>query len=576
VFKIGGAVVAQRDVAGSVWGSAGQVRRIVLGFAADTFPTGLYAYDLEVQRLSGGAFVAFQWLSGQLPIVNRRASVFGPGWWLAGWEKLVFTVPSGQALWVGGDGSVRRYERAGTAGTDTAYLAPPVDGPDTLLHTSTNQWVRLVSGGARVVFTANGTHWWTISRLGDSTEFFPDTAGDWKLLRIRVPRDTALKYQFSYGGTPLRLSSVSVPDSTVGAVRLTTLSWVGDTLKNTDPGSPAAVAFAYDPAVPYRIVSRKNRLGAVTSYSYDGASRLASTRLLLVGGDSIKPVFCAAEVSGLAACSPTPVVPDSAYTRFDGPRLPSDSADVMHFWVDRFGAPWKVRDPYGYATALTRAEPSWPALATRVQSPNGRIVGATYDARGNIATSTDTSLYVTGQHATTRYQWDQRWDAVTEAVLPTGQVTRFAYDVANGNRLWQEDGRGTPSRVTFDYYTTGSGRGLVKLVTVPGGGKDSLGYDVRGNLSVARTPIGYTTTITSDRIGRPTLTLSPVAGVTRRDSTFYDQRGLVQRTASYGPAVNGAAAQKVVVRNFHNAEGQLDSLQRWAEPDPAGVGTITT
>jgi len=94
--------------------------------------------------------------------------------------------------------------------------------------------------------------------------------------------------------------------------------------------------------------------------------------------------------------------------------------------------------------------------------------------------------------------------------------------------------------------------------------------------STRRTPLGYTTTIVSDRIGRPTLTLSPVAGVTRRDSTFYDQRGLVWRAASFGPAVSGAAAQKLVVRNFYNAEGQLDSLQRWAEPDAAGVGTITT
>lgn len=577
ILKVNDTEITQRDIAGSVWDSAGQVRRVVVGFAADTFPTGVHTYQLEIQRLDP-TVVTLQTVSGQLPIVNRRASAFGPGWWLAGWERLIFTgLPAEQRMWVGGDGSVRIYQRSGVIGADTAYLAALVDSPDTLLHTAANEWKRLLPGGGSITFTSNGIHRLTTNRLGYATEFVVDS-NDWRLLKIRVPPDTSMSYTFSYSGTPALLQYVNAPDSVVGTFRVTTLAYVGDTLKITDPGS-RPVGYRYEAGTTKRIVSRKSRRGAVTAYAYDAGSRLASSRLGIPGADSINLAFCAAEARGLVACSPTPVVPDSAYTRFDGPRAepPADSGDVHAFWVDRFGSPWKLRDPYGHLTIITRAEPSFPALATRVQDPNGRILAATYDGRGKISSTTDSSVLGPGQHATSRYQWDQRWDEVTEIVVPTGEVTRFAYDATNGNRLWQEDGRGSSSRVTLAYYLSGPCAGLLKTITVPGGAKDSLAYDARCNLEYARTPRGYVATSVSDRIGRPRVVRTPIGALTREDSTFYDERGLVWRTVAYGPAVPGVAdMQRVMVRNFFNPEGQLDSLKRWTEPDVADIDTITT
>jgi RHS repeat-associated protein len=576
IVRLGGVTYAQRDVPSSVWGSAGQVRRIVVGFLADT-TTGLYNYELEIQRVDGSNVVSLQTITGQMPIVNRKASPFGPGWWLAGWERLSFTgLPAGQVMWIAGDGSVRRYERAGAVGTDTAYLATLVDSPDTLLHTATNEWKRLLAGGGYISFTATGYHRRTTNRLGYQTEFVLDSLIDWKLLKIRIPPDTSISYTFSYSGTPARLASVSAPDSAVGTFRVTSLTYIGDTLKITDPASPA-VGYRYETGATNRIVSRKNRRGALTAFAYDAGSRLGSSALGIPGADSIKLAFCAAEVSGLAACSPTPVVPDSAYTRFDGPRPAADSADVHSYWIDRFGGPWKIRDPYNNLTTVTRAEPSFPALATRVQYPNGRIVAATYDVRGNLASTTDSSALGPGLHATSRYQWDQRWDEVTEIVVPTGQISRFGYDAANGNRLWQEDGRGTSSRVTFGYYTSGSGAGLVRFVTVPGGAKDSLGYDTRGNLNATRTPLGWLTYFDNDRLGRTTLVRAQIGGSQwRHDSTFYDVKSQVMRTVAYGPLLGSAPAQSLHTRSFYNDEGQVNSLQRWSMPDTAQVGTIVT
>jgi RHS repeat-associated protein len=570
------AVAYNRTWAGSAWGSGGQTRRVVVGFDAINagLATSVYAYQLTITKFVGGSGTTLQQSTGSLPIVRRDSSAFGPGWWIAGYERLLFTgLPAGQVLWVGGDGSAALYERGGAIGTDTAYLASLVDRPDTLLHTSANEWKRLLTGGDTVVFSSAGVHVRTANRLGYRT-LFTDSSG--LLVRIEVPADTSLRYRFTYAGSPARLTQVTIPDSGAGTSRVTSLAWAGDSVRITDPGTTAPITFRYQAGGTNRMQSRTSRRGAVTRFIYNTAFRLDSANVALGGPDSINLSFCAAEVRGLAVCSPTLLAPESVYTRFDGPRVLPDSADYMDFWVDGLGATWKARDPYGSVTTLTKGDLSGSALVTRVQYANGRIVGATYDLRGNLATSTDSSLYTPGQHATTRYQWDQRWDDVTEVIAPTGEVNHFGYDPANGNRLWQEDGRGAPSRVSFAYYTIGNGTGLVKTVMDPTGAKDSVAYDTRGNVIYSRTPLGYVTTSLLDRLGRPRVVSSPVSGVTRDDSTSYDQRSLPLRTVAFGRAVNGVLDQSVIVQNFYNANGQPDSLQRLTNPDPANVGTITT
>lgn len=579
ILWINGTKRDSTDWPGSAWGAAGQSRRVGQRWnAPDTVSTRVYDYRLELIRIGPGSD-SLPSVVGQLAVVNRRASPFGPGWWLAGFERLHFYYagPDPHVLWVGGDGSVRQYKKLGFVGQDTFYVAPPFDRPDTLWRFG-SQWVRRLAGGGQVTFNSAGVHVSTTDRLGYVTSFVDSTAAPGLLARIELaPTAAGLSYRFSYAGSPARLSTVSAPDTAVGMWRVTSLVWAGDTLKVTDPGASAPVRFRYDPAGTQRILSRTDRRGSVSTFAYDAGHRLASSSRTLGGGETAALSFCAAEVRGLASCSSTLVAPESAYTIFDGPRVPPDSVDVMHFWVDAFGAPWKIRDPYSFVTVLARTDPSWPALVTRVQYPNGRITGAQYDARGNPRAATDTSLYVAGQHATTRYQWDQKWDAITEVVLPTGELSRFLYDASNGNRLWQEDGRGPGSRITFGYYASGNGAGLLKTVTLPGGARDSVSYDERGNLVKSVSPVGDTTFSIADRIGRPRIVRTPVGqGLYRSDTTYYDQASRPFRTATFGPAMNGADAEQVTVRSFYNDEGGLDSLKRWSTPDPAGVDTITT
>ena len=563
---------------GSAWAAPGQTRRIAVGFDALALATGLYSYTLDVHRITGASNTILVSFTGTLPIVNRSGSAFGAGWWLAGFEKLYFNVPSGQVLWVNGDGSVRRYDRFGTKGNDTAYIAAPVDHPDTLLHRFNGTWLHLLPGGAQVTFTSAGFHRYTTNRLGYVTEFVPDSNGLLDSLKI-PPTGSGLAYDFTYSGNPLLLASVSVPDSAVGALRVTTLSRAGDTLSITDPGLPAA-KYIYTSTVANRIVARKDRRGAKWSYTFDTGYRLSMAKLAVGVGDSITETFCSAEVRGIASCSPNLVVPESVYTIFDGPR--TDSTDVTHFWPDGLGAVKQIRDPYGNITIVARADPRWPALATRVQHPNGWVLAARYDGRGNLRSLTDSSMASGSVYATSRYSWDQRWDQPTRVISPMGVEADFGYDATNGNRLWQQDIRGIVSRVTFGYYVTGNGVGLLKAVTQPGGATDSVAYDVRGNLSLTRTPLGWKTYFGNDRLGRLTVVRDSLeTGLFLRDSTFYDIASRVVRKVTAGPARSGLVAQTVNVKNFFNVEGQLDSLQRWGNPSSPvptldTIGTITT
>jgi RHS repeat-associated protein len=571
IIRVNGLQFAQRDFPGTAWGSPGQTRRVVIGFDADTFSTGVYPFELEIQRITASPPTLLT-VSGSLPIVNRKASAFGAGWWLAGYEKL-YVLPAGQVVWVGGDGSLRRYERAGAVGTDTAYLAPPVDHPDTLLHRVDGTWRRILPGGAFVTFSSAGFHQRTTTRLGHYTEFTLDAG--LRLATIRTPpADSGLTYEFAYDGAG-KLQSVSVPDSAPGAFRVTSVVVASGRLTSiTDPASPA-VQFAYDPAFANVMVSRTDRRSATTTFQFDAnARRLVKSQLVVNVGDTVRATLCPAEGRGITSCAPTVVKPESVYTRLDGPRVATDSADVSDFWLDQFGSPWKVRDPYGYLTTVARSDARWPARATRVQYPNGWIIAATFDGRGHLGSFTDSTVVSAGVYATTRYEWNMQWDALTKVTLPNGQFTTFGVDPANGNRLWQEDRRGISSRVTYGYYATGSCIGLIRTVAVPGGATDSVSYDGRCNAARVRSPLGFVDSIRHDRLGRTTRVSAPAGSGRRQDSTFYDSRDRVIRTVVYGPALGGAPAEAITVRNYYDPESNLDSVARTQLPNPTGLATL--
>jgi RHS repeat-associated protein len=208
----------------------------------------------------------------------------------------------------------------------------------------------------------------------------------------------------------------------------------------------------------------------------------------------------------------------------------------------------------------------------RVQSPNGRVVRATYDTRGHVKTVTDSGTIVAGQVATTRYEWNMTWDAVERIVLPEQDSTVLSYD-ASGNRQWQQDGRGPMSRVSFGYSPS---TGLLTSIRLPAAVKaDSFHYDaIRANLDSSWTPIGFRTVHFADALGRDTLVLSPIDSLQTKTSSqriIYDPADRVKETWSLGPAMPyqldlatsfvpdtmAVAADTLLVTNRYDTEGNL-------------------
>ncbi len=545
---------------GTEW-MPGKTRRVVLGFDGLSDATGIYSYTVEFRTWYPSTNQPTT-ATVLLPIVNRTSSPFGAGWWLAGLERL----DVGTMIWVGGDGSVRQYQ----AVRPNVWAAPNVDHPDTLRKEANGTYMRYDRDSVRVRFDTTGLHIATINRQGHTTTF---SYASGRLTKITLPPDTTKVYGFTYDGSGL-LQSVSAPGPDGVTPRITRVTVTGGRVTAIVDPDGTMVSFGYDPNFTNRLKSRTDRRGTVTTYGFDIGSKLAVDSINMgAGRGPIITSLMTLESRGLPGVgTPTSVDTAVAYTKFDGAR--TDVGDTTLFWLDRFGAPRKIVDALGNATLLTRGDSRWPALVTRLEYPSGQIIGATYDTlRAGILTTTDSS-----SNATTRYVWDPKWDAVRRITRPAGDSVTFAYDISTGNLLWQQDGRGPMSRVTFGYNAANQ----VVSITRPNTAAEQIGYDALGNLDSVTTATGYLTTYQNDAVGRVTFISSPIdtaATSTRRQGrqSTYDLADLDTLTISIGPEMSPTVlAETVFVRKRYNPNGQLDSLSRWATPNVTNIGTITT
>ncbi|HEX8361042.1 MAG TPA: RHS repeat-associated core domain-containing protein [Longimicrobium sp.] len=575
VLRVNGTPRGQGVWKGSTWPGAGPVR-IAVGYDASGDATGPYRYTLEV-RAHYGATTTTQTAHGELVVVNRRESRFGAGWWLAGLEQLVMD-PSGRPLlWVGGDGSTRRYT---VARGDSVWGAPSLDRPDTLKRAGTG-WERILPGGVLVRFDAAGNHVATRSRIGYETTFGYASG---RLGSVSVPpAGSGLAYTFVYGTDGL-LQRVDAPG--VQGARRVVLTRSGAELAIQDPDG-TRVAFTHADATRRRIVARRNRTGHTTQFRYGESGRIASSRMELAGGDSIVTRLTAVESLGFASATGGGAVDTAqAYALLDGPR--TDVLDHTKLWLDRWGAPRRIRDALGRETLLARGDPRFPALVTRVVAPNGLTSEAAYTARGLVDSTVVRDPYGDGRNAVTSYAYtDASWrDFVTRIRLPEGEVTRLGYDPATGNRAWTQPGDDETRRVTFYYNSAGlySSSCMPSQRSAAGGDclravRDSVEYDTRGNLASVITPLRFRTEYRKDALGRDTLVRAPidVAGTLHTlQRTVYDEMDRVLETRSVGPATTYAPKQEVLVVNRYDEEGRTRSVTRWSSPDTARIDTVTT
>jgi RHS repeat-associated protein len=559
----GGATLAEGTWTGSAW-TPGATRRVTLGFATSA-PSGVHSYNIEVVNWYGSTPYP-SYSSGQYTVVNRIDSPFATGWWLAGLERLdVATMTV-----VDGGGGVRRYEAAGSG----RWAAQQVTRPDTLLLRDTT-YVRLLPGGAEMVFNLLGQHVRTVNALGHATSF--EYVGG-RLSVIRLPGGVpAHEYVFTYDAQNL-LQSITAPGG-----RVTTVSRSGTLLSGIQDPDGHSVSFGYSGS---RIASRTDRRGTVTNFAYDPATWRLTQAHLDPAVVSIVTSFTPAEGRGFGSGA-TPagaVIPDSAFTLLDGPR--TDVLDHTRFWIDPYGAPSRIRDALAAETVLQRANPAFPGLVTRVDYPGDYAERTEYNARGNVTHRMSINARGTAAEDTTRYVYyaagDPRVDHVRVVVPPLRDSVVSEHNT-NGTVAWRQDARGSSSRSSFTY----DGNGLLRSAQAPDGAVDSLFYDARGNLSASRTALGHVRTHQRDALGRDTMVTTPIedsaVSVTRQS---YDAMGRPLVTRSEGPAISytcvnclgsamvAAPAQTLIVTNGYDEEGNLISVLRQDIGAPSGVDSL--
>ena len=152
----------------------------------------------------------------------------------------------------------------------------------------------------------------------------------------------------------------------------------------------------------------------------------------------------------------------------------------------------------------------------RMTSPSGRVVTMTYDARGNLLTTTDPA------GAVTRMTYNAQGD-VTAIANALTQQTSIAYG-ATGLPTQVTDPLGRSSTMTYDAL------GRVATATNAAGETTRYDYDVLDRVTGVTDPLGQVTSFTYDAAGRLTTVTDAKGSVTRYE---YDSNG--RRSAEAAP-----------------------------------------
>ena len=572
------------------------------------------AQTLQVNAYYGATNLAYSAVMPN-PVDIRDTSRIGPGWAIAGLEHISIWPQTGGApnwIWYGGDGSIRQYGACCGVNTPRWVAAVTLDRPDSMIRVvdSTHRVTirRLAPHGVVVVFdSATGNHIATIDRLKHVTQFYYHAGAYMDLDSITAPAPGGrhLTWKFVYDSTGY-LSSIAGPP-VAGQSRTVTLthaptSHVLTQITDPDGTSETFTYSGYDrPSDPGVIVAYKNKVGTPTVFTYDSTYFLR-TAVRDTGSGHIADTlqFTPAETRGLGVAgqvtASAPV--DSVYTMVNGPR---NNVTVSKFWLDGYGEPTRIRDPLGYETVVTRGDSRWPILVTRVRYANGQVTSATYDARGNIATHTDSSTFITvggvTRYATDSAFWDQKWDFSLRQVSATGIVSWFELDASTGNRVGQmthttPDTTGDPRWIRFAYDTTTL---LLSSTSTSKTQPTKVSYDTLGNLQGFTTSFGYWTTFFRDNIGRDTLIVAtidsgdftqyPVSGDTFHHKFAFKHYDPVDRVFFSSDSASEMLLYEVChggqfhaqslaldITTTYNHDGTIASIDRVSSPDAPGIG----
>jgi RHS repeat-associated protein len=612
-LRIGGSptVVATNTWSAIGW-APGARRQVALSFDASNaaqYPTNLYTYSLEIvfdygDRLESGT------QTGELAIVNRSTSEFGRGWWVAGYEQLVRVNPN-TILWVGGDGSTRKYvyggeQPNGVGGIWGVWRARSLTGVDSLMDPHDGHARRYLARGAWTQFDATGRHEATVDALGRITQFMRPDNGCARLGYIQLALPAAQTdwkgWKFSYVpqdyanpcAGQASLNAVAASDSgSAGAFRWTWRANEANWGRFTHAAGGAMVTFT---EANGRINSISHTRFTTTSFFYVPGGLLSSAHTPTgTPGDSVKQIFRAGELAALNS----PDVEAEMYTAIYSPRWPAVQA-FTKIWLGPWGNPLRIVDPVGRETSVL-PDAVFPLLPFRVTHPSGHATFALYNANGKVSYSNAYAATPGGPTPEWYYRYTDAAhpDNLTSTTDPAGVTTTYTYATVPGANYPQLDteqvGPDPAALVRFVYCIASNCLGLpASTISAQDGqirrGVESYEYDALGNLSATQSAEGKRTEYDNDGIGRLVAVRTRLSSAPNVrwlvDSTIYDVLDRVTRTRRWatgdgtpapqgGPAPQGAFPQSYTVLTRYLGTSNLPVFVGRFDDDTYGANTLS-
>ena len=454
--------------------SKDETLRAAASFDAKDFPTGVHRFRLRTTSNFGSSRVSSD-TSDEILVRNESQSPFGPGWTLAGLERIFFNSDGSLAVVIG-DNALVHFKPQEESPPFENFL--PVEGEySRIVKNPDDTFTRILTDGTRINFDSLGLHISTVDRNGNTTNFGYDAQGKLETITDPASLVTILTY------TETLLSSVTDPDN-----RITTFQRdpAGNLTQVTFPDATTK-SFGYD--ANNLMTSDTDERGKTSQMNFDALGKFSSGTTKdgsTIAATNIQSVGAVDPDSGLGTKdNPAPITrPNQAIST-----LTDGKMNTTSFVTDSLGATTRQEDALGQVTLIERDENGNPTKITR---PNGAVMEMTYDANGNLLTSKDPV------GATTVFTYDPVFNQVATITDPNNNSTTINYD-AKGNPVEIIDALGNRTEMTYN------GQGLLTSVTSAVGEPEenttSFTYDARGNLLTTTDPLNNVTTLEYDTSG---------------------------------------------------------------------------
>ncbi len=432
--------------------------RTAITFDAADFPSGSYAYRLEVTSNFFGGTRSSLFVTGPVMVHNEQASPFGAGWMLGGLYRLAFNDDGAPSA---GDNSITLVApdchslTYRPTGAPDEYASPDNDFAE-FRRNPDGSYSHTEKDGTVMRFDADGLLTERVDRNGNVTAYGYNDEGNLETITDPV----GLVTTFVYGINGL-LESVTDPAERVSRFEHDPL---GNLVRITYPDGTFET-FEYDDR--HLMVAhedeRENRFEDI----YDVFGRVVKA---ILPDDTVREVTGKTAVglvdvsSGIGtAANPAPVTRPEAvagtYTDGRGNRSRQE--------LDSHGRATLEVDEVGRVTTHQRDADSNPTQTTR---PIGSVVTRTFDDFGNVLTQTEEF-----NGATTTYTYDP-FSLVTSVTNPRDHTTTITRDPANGNPLSIVNHLGHTTTMEYDP------RGLVTRMESPNGLVTTYAYNAQGLL----------------------------------------------------------------------------------------------